>query len=65
MEVLENVKRNFPEVEVIILTGHGSDKEEVEARRLGAFDYLKKPVDIAELMEVIRLAGQAKKKAQA
>jgi DNA-binding NtrC family response regulator len=65
MEVLENVKTNFPEVEVIILTGHGSDKEEVEARRLGAFEYLKKPVDIAELMEVIRRAGQAKKKAQA
>ena len=65
MEVLEKVKKNFPAVEVIILTGHGSDKEEVEARRLGAFDYLKKPVDIAELMEVIRQAGQAKKKAQA
>jgi DNA-binding NtrC family response regulator len=65
LEVLEKVKKGFPAVEVIILTGHGSDKEEVEAKRLGAFDYLKKPVDIAELMEVIRRAGQAKQNVQA
>lgn len=60
MQVLERVKKTFPRVQVIILTGHGSDKEEVEARRLGAFDYLRKPVDINDLMESVRKAGEAK-----
>lgn len=57
LEVLEMVKKRYPEVQVIILTGHGSDAEELEARRLGAFDYLKKPVDINDLMERVRQAG--------
>jgi DNA-binding NtrC family response regulator len=60
LEVLERVKRLHPEVQVIILTGHGSAKEEVEARRLGAFDYLCKPVDINDLMESVRRAGEAR-----
>ncbi len=59
MEVLEHVKKEHPQVQVIILTGHGSDAEEVEARRLGAFDYLQKPVDINDLMESVRRAGEA------
>lgn len=58
LEVLAEVKRLYPQVQVIILTGHGSDKEEEEARRLGAFAYLKKPVDIGDLLEVVRRAGE-------
>jgi DNA-binding NtrC family response regulator len=57
MEVLERVRKEYPQIQVIILTGHGSDAEEVEARRLGAFDYLQKPVDINDLMERVRKAG--------
>jgi DNA-binding NtrC family response regulator len=59
MEVLGKVKAQYPSLQVIILTGHGSDREEKEARRLGAFDYLRKPVDITDLMESIRRAGRA------
>ncbi len=59
MEVLRRVKREHPEVEVIVLTGHGSVQDEAEARRLGAFDYLQKPVDMAVLMETVRKAGRA------
>jgi len=59
MEVLEYVRRHYPQVQVIILTGHGSDKEKLEAQRLGAFDYLQKPVDIGDLMESVRRAGEA------
>jgi DNA-binding NtrC family response regulator len=62
LEVLAQVKKSFPDLEVIILTGHGSDREEAEARRLGAFEYLQKPVDIAELMKVVREAGSGGKK---
>jgi DNA-binding NtrC family response regulator len=59
MEVLRRVKKAYPGVQVIILTGHGSEQDEEEARRLGAFDYLCKPVDIGLLVETIRRAGHA------
>ena len=64
MEVLRRVKKTFPQIEVVIMTGHGSDKDEDEARRLGAFDYLLKPVDIDDLMETVRNAGQARLRAE-
>lgn len=63
MEVLRRVKQHFPMIQVIILTGHGNDLEEVEARGIGAFDYLKKPIDIDVLVERIKAAAQAKKDA--
>jgi len=62
MEVLRRVKNTYPKVEVIIMTGHGSDDDEEEARRLGAFDYLRKPVDINRLMETVRHAGRASRR---
>ncbi len=64
MEVLRRVKNAYPQVEVIIMTGHGSEGDEEEARRLGAYDYLRKPVDINDLMEVIRRAGEARRRAE-
>jgi CheY-like chemotaxis protein len=54
MEVLRRVKKEHPKVQVIMLTGQGSEKDELEARRLGAFDYLEKPVDIDALVSRIR-----------
>ena len=60
MEVLRRVKKEYPRIEVIILTGHGAKKDEDEARRLGAFEYLKKPVDIDELTQQIQKAYQHK-----
>jgi CheY-like chemotaxis protein len=56
MEVLRRVKRTHPSTEVIILTGHGTDAEEVLARELGAYAYLRKPVDIEELTETMKAA---------
>jgi DNA-binding response OmpR family regulator len=56
MEVLERVRQTHPHVQVIILTGHGSDREEREARRLGAFEYLQKPADTARLLATVRSA---------
>jgi DNA-binding NtrC family response regulator len=56
MEVLRRVKKAYPSVEVIILTGHGSEKDEKDARHLGAFDYLQKPVDIDHLVQFIKRA---------
>jgi len=56
IEVLRRVKRDHPDVEVIIVTGHGSEKDEQMARELGAFDYLKKPVDITVLAATMKRA---------
>ncbi len=54
IEVLRRVKRDHPGVEVIILTGHGSDSEREQAEELGAFAYLQKPANIDELARVMR-----------
>jgi CheY-like chemotaxis protein len=56
LEVLKKVKQIRPEIEVIILTGHGSPEDEEQCRRLGAFGYLQKPVDIEKLSELIKQA---------
>jgi len=56
LEVLRNVKSTNPRTQVIILTAHGSEAEERLAFQLGAFAYLRKPVDIDELTETMRLA---------
>jgi CheY-like chemotaxis protein len=56
IEVLRRMKREHPNVEIIILTGHGSDKEEALAGELGAFAYLKKPVDIDVLSQTMKEA---------
>jgi DNA-binding NtrC family response regulator len=61
MEVLRRVKRSHPGVEVIIMTGHGSDADREEALRLGAIEYLQKPVDLAQLMDAVRRAGRARR----
>ena len=54
LEVLKRLKKTHPHVQVVILTGHGSDKDREEAERLGAFAYLTKPVRMDTLMKSIR-----------
>ena len=55
-EVLRSVKKSNPQVQVIILTGHGGDAEEQTAYRMGAYNFLKKPMDSDELLNSIRMA---------
>jgi len=54
MDVLRKVKKERPHVEVIILTGHGSEKDKALAMELGAFAYLEKPVDIEVLTKTMK-----------
>jgi len=56
MEVLRKVRATNPKVQIIILTGHGTDLDEDEARKLGAFHYHKKPIDIDELLGTVKKA---------
>ena len=60
IEVLRRVKEAYPNVEVIVLTGHGSKKDEEAARRLGAFDYVRKPADLDTLVSRIKNAFRHK-----
>lgn len=56
LEVLKQTKLIHPATRVILLTGHGSTKEGIEGMKLGAFDYLMKPIDIDELIEKMQEA---------
>ncbi len=58
IEVLKNVKATRPNIEVIILTGHGSEEDRRLCLSLGAFAYLQKPVDIEVLTETLRAANE-------
>jgi two-component system response regulator CpxR len=58
IEVLRRVKATQPEIEVIILTGHGSEADKELCLQLGAFAYLQKPVDVEELSATIKRANE-------
>ena len=58
---LKQIKRQYPMVEVIMLTGHATAESAVEGLKSGAADYLMKPTDIDEL---IRKAQEAYEKRQ-
>lgn len=58
IEVLRRIKKTHPNIEVIVLTGHGSEQEERLAAELGAFAYLQKPVNIDILARTMREAYQ-------
>ena len=62
IEVLRQVKSINPHIEVIVLTGHGSEKDKDLCMELGAFAFLNKPVDIQLLSQTLMAANQ---KAQA
>lgn len=60
IEVLREIKKKYPLIEVVMLTGHASMEVAIEGMEIGAFDYLMKPVDIDEL--VYKLQDAYKKK---
>ena len=63
IETLKEIKLRYPEIEVIILTGHANKVGAVEGMKLGAFDYLLKPIKIDQLLYRIQDAYQNKTKA--
>ncbi len=60
LEVLAKTRKAYPNIQVIILTGHGTDKEEEEAKKIGSYDFLIKPADIDYLEQRIRKAFRKK-----
>jgi len=59
IETLKQIRKEYPELQIIMLTGRGSVDKAVEAMKEGAIDFLEKPADINKLMEKI---GEAKEK---
>ncbi|MDY6854482.1 MAG: response regulator [Thermodesulfobacteriota bacterium] len=60
IEVLKEIKKFYPLTEVILLTGHASVETSIEGMKLGAFDYLMKPIKLEELLKKIAQAIEKK-----
>ncbi len=58
IQCLRRIKREWPEVEVLFLTGHASVETGIEGMEGGAFDYCLKPIDVPDLLEKVELAAQ-------
>jgi DNA-binding NtrC family response regulator len=60
IETLREIKKGYPLVEVVMLTGHATVESAIEGMKLGAFDYLMKPCDIDQLLAKVQEAKTKK-----
>lgn len=61
IDTLKEMKKHFPLVEVIMLTGHATVESAIEGMKLGAFDYLMKPCDMETLLAKVTEAASKKR----
>ncbi len=61
IQTLIEIKKNFPLVEVIMLTGHATVESAIDGMKIGAFDYLMKPCDIDVLVNKVTDAASKKR----
>lgn len=54
IEGLKEVKRHFPETEVIMISGHGTIETAVDTIRYGAYDFLEKPLSLERIVMIIK-----------
>ena len=59
LTILERVRKKMPEISVVMMTAYGTVEGAVQAMKLGAFDYLSKPVNLNELSVVVQKALEA------
>ena len=55
-DLLKSVKKNWPEIEVVVLTGHGTVEKAVEAMKFGAYDFISKPFKRADILNTVSKA---------
>jgi DNA-binding NtrC family response regulator len=58
MELLTHLAKNFPRLPVVMISAHGTVQTAVEATKLGAFDFITKPLDLDRLLITLRNALQ-------
>ena len=63
IDILQTLRKIRPNLPVIMMTGYASIETAVQSMKLGAFDYVKKPLDFEQLMQVVDNAIQAAKSA--
>ena len=56
IDILKTVKREYPEIPIVIISGHGNVEIAVAAIKQGAYDFIEKPFNIDQLLVVIRRA---------
>ncbi|HKL01472.1 MAG TPA: sigma-54 dependent transcriptional regulator [Desulfotignum sp.] len=56
IETLKEIKQGFPNIPVVMITGHGSIESAVDATKSGAYDFLEKPLSIDKVMVTINNA---------
>jgi DNA-binding NtrC family response regulator len=61
IELLRRARRDYPDMAVVLLTGHASVELGVQGMELGAFDYLLKPLELDELLDTVRRAVAAQR----
>lgn len=61
IETLREIKKRYPLLEIVMLTGHATVETAIEGMKLGAFDYLMKPCDMEVLLEKVRQAASKKR----
>ena len=61
IETLKKIKKEFPLIEVIMLTGHATVESGIRGMKLGAYDFLMKPCDIEELVGKLEEATKKKR----
>ena len=61
LDTLREIKKSYPLVEVIMLTGHADMEAAIEGMDVGAFDYLMKPIEIDKLLYKIQDAHKRKR----
>jgi len=65
INTIKTLKKKYPLVEVIMLTGHAKVSSAVDALKFGAFDYLMKPCDLTDLIQKAEQAVTRKRKREA
>jgi DNA-binding NtrC family response regulator len=61
IEVLSEIKRKYPLVEVVMLTGHATVASAIDGMKQGAYDYLMKPCDMDTLVAKVSAAAGKKR----
>ncbi|MCP3985404.1 MAG: sigma-54-dependent Fis family transcriptional regulator [bacterium] len=61
IEILEELRQSWPDLPVVMMSGHGTIETAVRATQLGAFDFAEKPLSVEKLLLIIRNALERSK----